>query len=82
LRTSGAAREQIASLASEGLETLGPSPATIRRVKKLYCRNLGLLSKSPNRLNTFCRAVRDAYTQDARTAKTKLNIDLDPYGMY
>jgi primosomal protein N' len=82
LRPSGAARGRIASLASEGLETLGPSPATIRRVKKLYRWNLGLLSKSPKRLNALCRAIRDAYTQDTRTAKTKLKIDLDPYGMY
>jgi primosomal protein N' (replication factor Y) len=77
-----AAREHIVALGFDGLETLGPSPATIRRVKKLYRWNLGLLSKSPKRLNALCRAVRDAYTQDARTAKTKLKIDLDPYGMY
>lgn len=77
-----AAREHIASLGFEGLETLGPSPATIRRVKKLYRWNLGLLSKSAKRLNALCRAVRDTYAQDPRTAKTKLKIDLDPYGMY
>ncbi|NUM53972.1 MAG: primosomal protein N' [Candidatus Hydrogenedentes bacterium] len=76
------AREHIVSLGFEGLETLGPSPATIRRVKKLYRWNLGLLSRSPKRLNTLCRAVRDAYTQNSITAKTKLKIDLDPYGMY
>ncbi len=76
------ARQLISSLGFDGLETLGPSPATIRRIKKLYRWNLGLLSKSSKRLNTLCRAVRDAYTQDAVTAKTKLKIDLDPYGMY
>ena len=76
------ARESILSLGFEGLETLGPSPATIRRIKKLYRWNLGLLSKSSKRLNTLCRAVRDAYTRDAVTTKTKLKIDLDPYGMY
>jgi primosomal protein N' len=75
-------RQLIVSLGFEGLETLGPSPATIRRIKKMYRWNLGLLSKSSKRLNTLCRAVRDAYTRDAVTAKTKLKIDLDPYGMY
>ncbi|MDZ4859367.1 MAG: primosomal protein N' [Candidatus Hydrogenedentes bacterium] len=76
------AREQIAALNFDGLETLGPSPATIRRIKKLYRWNLGMLSKSAKRLNTLSRAIRDAYAKDERTGRTKLKIDLDPYGMY
>lgn len=76
------AREQAAALGYEGIELLGPSPATIRRLKRMYRWNLGVLSKSPKRINTLCRATRDAYTARSDTAKSKLKIDLDPYGIY
>jgi len=76
------AREQITALGFDGLETLGPSPATIRRIKKLYRWNLGLLSKSSKRLNALSRIIREQYAQNPNTGKTKLKIDLDPHGMY
>ncbi|GMU91386.1 MAG: primosomal protein N' [Candidatus Hydrogenedentota bacterium] len=75
-------REQIAALGFEGVQILGPAPATVRRVKRLYRWNLGLLSKSSKRLNTLCRNVRDVFARDAVTSSVRLKIDLDPYGTY
>lgn len=74
-------RTAIENLGYQGIEILGPSPATVRRVKKKYRWNLGLLSKSAKRINVLCRNVRDTFNAEAST-KTKLKVDLDPYGSY
>ncbi|MCL4694255.1 MAG: primosomal protein N', partial [Candidatus Hydrogenedentes bacterium] len=74
-------RTTIEDLGYQGIEILGPSPATVRRVKKKYRWNLGLLSKSAKRINVLCRSVRDTFNGAAST-KTRLKVDLDPYGSY
>lgn len=74
-------RNTIQNLGYQGIEILGPSPATVRRVKKKYRWNLGLLSKSAKRINTLCRAVRNDFESQAK-AQTQLKVDLDPYGSY
>jgi primosomal protein N' (replication factor Y) len=74
-------RNTIQDLGYQGIEILGPSPATVRRVKKKYRWNLGLLSKSAKRINTLCRAVRNDFDSQAK-AQTQLKVDLDPYGSY
>ncbi|HOS03611.1 MAG TPA: primosomal protein N' [Candidatus Hydrogenedentes bacterium] len=75
-------REQIERLGFTGVEILGPSPATVRRVKRQYRWNLGLLSRSATRLNALARATRDAFADTAKISRVMLKIDLDPYGMY
>ncbi|MBI4557939.1 MAG: hypothetical protein HY706_10185, partial [Candidatus Hydrogenedentes bacterium] len=75
-------KEQIEKLEFRGLEILGPAPATVRRVRKKYRWNLGLLSASAKRLNALARATRDAFPERAQTSKVQLKIDLDPYGSY
>ena len=75
-------REQIETLGYRGLEILGPGPATVRRVKKKYRWNLGLLSKSTKRINILARATRDAFSQKSPPPRAQLKIDLDPYGTF
>ncbi len=75
-------REQIETLGYRGLEVLGPAPATIRRVKKKYRWNLGLLSKNTKRINTLARAARDAFHEKKPPPRARLKIDLDPYGTF
>ena len=65
-----------------GVELLGPSPAAIQRVKKKYRWHLGLLSRSPKRLNALTRAVREDFQEQCQSRKVKLKVDLDPYGVY
>ncbi|MDQ1256576.1 MAG: hypothetical protein QG656_1174, partial [Candidatus Hydrogenedentes bacterium] len=74
--------DQIQALGFQGLELVGPSPATVSRVKKKYRWNLGALSKSAQRLNTRTRAVRDAFHQEMQNSRVQLKVDLDPYGVY
>jgi primosomal protein N' (replication factor Y) len=74
-------RLKIDELGFHGIEILGPSPATVRRVKKKYRWNLGLLSKSAKRINRLCRSVRDDF-ESASSSKVRLKIDLDPYGAF
>jgi primosomal protein N' len=64
------------------VERLGPAPAAVRRVMKKYRWHLALLSKSPARLNTLARAIRQAFGEQANIGHIQLKIDLDPYGMY
>lgn len=74
-------RERRDALGFEGIELLGPAPATIHRVKRKYRWNLGALSKSGKRLNTLARSVRQEFaTQSPQSVALK--IDLDPYGMF
>jgi primosomal protein N' (replication factor Y) len=75
------ARESRDALDFRGLELLGPSPATVRRVKKKYRWNLAALSSSPKRLNALARAVRTAFEAQKPTG-VQLKIDPDPYGMF
>lgn len=75
-------REQIQTLDFKGVETLGPSPASIKRVKKKYRWNLAILSKSPKRLNAIARATRSDFAQRSATSRVQLKVDLDPYGMF
>ncbi|MCH8205185.1 MAG: primosomal protein N', partial [Candidatus Hydrogenedentes bacterium] len=56
------AREQIDALGFQGIELLGPAPATIHRVKNKYRWNLGAFSNSAKRLNALTRALRTATT--------------------
>jgi len=74
-------REQIESLGFTGMEILGPSQASIKRVNKQYRWNMAVLSRSAKRLNTLTRAARDAFHAAKPPAKVKLKVDLDPYGM-
>ena len=75
-------REQIQAHSFRGVEVLGPSPASVYRVKKKYRWNLGLLSKSAKRLNILTRSTRDELAQRAPTSKIQLKVDLDPYGVF
>ena len=65
-----------------GAATLGPAPATVRRVKKKYRWNLGVLSKSAKRINALTRAVRDLFADKYPGSRVQLKVDLDPYGIY
>jgi primosomal protein N' (replication factor Y) (superfamily II helicase) len=75
-------REQRDALGFKGITLLGPAPATIHRIKKKYRWNIGLLSRSPKRLNELSRAVRNAFESSSRPPGVVLKIDLDPYGVY
>ena len=75
------AHEQIETLGFQGVQLLGPAPATIHRVKKKYRWNLGAFSKSGQRLNALTRAIRTEFTPE-RPNKIALKIDFDPYGMF
>ena len=82
MRLKGILREQIETLGFSGVEILGPSPAAIRRVKRQYRWNIGILSKSNKRINALTRAARDAFHEAKPPAKVKLKVDLDPYGQF
>lgn len=75
-------RREMDALGFRGLEFLGPAPATVRRVKKKYRWNLGVLSRSANRLNRLVRAARDAFAAENPVPSAQLKVDLDPYGVY
>ncbi len=74
--------ERVQALGFRGIEIVGPAPATIRRLKRKYRWNLGILSRSPKRLNKIARATREAFPKQARSSKVQLKIDLDPYGLF
>lgn len=82
MRLSRLARDEMARLGFEGMELMGPAPATIRRVSKRYRWQLGILSKSVQRINAVTRATRDAFQEQNKSKKVHLKVDLDPYGMY
>jgi primosomal protein N' (replication factor Y) len=65
----------------KGIARLGPSMAIVPRIKKKYRWNLGLLSRSTNRLNVVARAARDAFDAQVGGRAVQLKIDFDPYGM-
>ena len=76
------AREQVDALGYRGVALLGPAPATIRRVKKMYRWNFAMMSKSASRINTLARAVRASFQSAGANRRVKLKVDLDPYGMF
>ncbi len=76
------AADQIGVHGFKGVERLGPAPAAVRRVMRKYRWHLALLSKSPARLNTLARAIRQAFAEQANAGRLQLKVDLDPYGMY
>src|SRR5690606_36247019 len=75
-------REQIEALEFRGMETLGPAPATVRRIKKKYRWNLAVLSRSAKRINALTRAVRAQFETEYPGNRIQLKVDLDPYGVY
>lgn len=75
-------REQIRALEFRGVETLGPAPASVYKVKKRYRWNLALLSKSAKRLNTLVRNARQTFETAPKNSKVDLKIDPDPYGVF
>ncbi|MDX9973993.1 MAG: primosomal protein N' [FCB group bacterium] len=81
-RLSRMVREQIEGLGFRGMETLGPSPATLRRLRKKYRWNLAVLSKSAKRINTLTRTVRQLFEAEYPGGKVQLKVDLDPYGIF
>lgn len=74
--------EQIELLGYKGMALLGPAPATIRRIKKMYRWNLAIMSRSANRVNEVARSVRQTFETSCSNKGVKLKIDLDPYGMF
>ncbi len=76
------ARNSRDTLGIRDIEMLGPSPATVRRVKKKYRWNLALLAPSSKALNAVCRDVRDAFAKLPYANQAQLKIDLDPHGIY
>lgn len=75
-------REQLRAAAVRGIEVLGPAPATVRRVKRKYRWNLGLLSPSAKHLNLLAREIREAFGKGFPGDRVQLKVDLDPYGAY
>ena len=75
-------RDEIQRHTFVGVEIIGPAPATVRRVKKKYRWNLGMLSKSTQRLNVLARATRIAFEAEYKGNTVQLKIDLDPYGIF
>lgn len=75
-------REEIQRRAFVGVEVVGPAPATVRRVKKKYRWNLGMLSKSAQRLNALARATRMTFEAEYKGKTVQLKVDLDPYGIF
>ncbi|MBI1317406.1 MAG: primosomal protein N' [Candidatus Hydrogenedens sp.] len=82
MRLKGILRERVETPEYRGVEIIGPSPAAVRKVKRQYRWNLGLLSNSSARINALTRAARDAFQAEKPPTKLKLKVDLDPYGMY
>lgn len=81
IRIGKTARAQIEMLGYQGIEILGPAPATLRRLKRKYRWSVGLLSKSTRRLNTLSRGIREAFEASPEKGGCAVKIDLDPYGM-
>lgn len=73
---------EVDRLGFQGVALLGPAPATIRRVKKMYRWNFGLMSRSASRVNKLARVVRAAFMEESGGRSVHLKVDLDPYGMF
>lgn len=75
-------RELARTEAFRGMEVLGPAPAAIKRVKKNYRWNLGVLSRSAAKVNALTRQSRDRFQELHKGRKVLLKVDLDPYGTF
>lgn len=75
------ALEQREARGCGGVELLGPSHAIVRRIKKKYRWQLGMLSPSSKWLNTLARAVREDFEAQVPGSRAQLKVDLDPYGI-
>ena len=83
MRLRRIACREVERLGYHGVALLGPAPATIRRVKKMYRWNFGLMSRSVSRINQLARVVRTAFLEEAHAGgNVQLKVDLDPYGMF
>lgn len=82
MRLRRIACEQVEALEYRGVALLGPAPATIRRMKKMYRWNFAMMSKSAARINSLARNVRETFQAAGPSRRAKLKIDLDPYGMF
>jgi len=80
-KLSSLSREALDALGLEGIQLLGPAPATIYRVKNKYRWNLGAFSISAKRLNALARHLREHLPRHA-PASVSLKADLDPYGLF
>jgi primosomal protein N' (replication factor Y) len=65
-----------------GMEVMGPAPAAVKRVNKYYRWNLGVLSRSPAKLNALTRRAREGFLEQKKGRKVLLKVDLDPYGTF
>ncbi len=82
LRLHRIVREQLRDEAFQGMELMGPAPAAIKRINKYYRWHLGVLSKSPKKLNNLTRKTREAFLADQPGKGIQLKVDLDPYGIF
>ncbi|HNZ47732.1 MAG TPA: primosomal protein N' [Candidatus Hydrogenedentes bacterium] len=73
---------QADEMGFHGIAFLGPAPASVRRVKKIYRWNFALMSRSAARVNALSRALREVFENNAPEGNIRLKIDLDPYGMF
>lgn len=82
LRLHRIVRESLREAPYEGMEVLGPAPAAVKRVNKYYRWHMGVLSRSPKKLNALTRAVRKAFLTAHPGRGVQLKVDLDPYGIF
>jgi primosomal protein N' (replication factor Y) (superfamily II helicase) len=75
-------REHVQGQTYRGMELMGPAPAAIKKINKYYRWHLGVLSKSPKKLNALTRTVREAFLADKPGGGIQLKVDLDPYGIF
>ncbi len=82
LRLHRIIRDALREETFQGMELMGPAPAAIKRVNKYYRWNLGVLSKSPKKLNDLTRHAREVFLANHGVKGLQLKVDLDPYGIY
>lgn len=82
MRLRRMARDRLTELGIRGMALLGPAPATIRRVKKMYRWNFAILSADARKLNLLARELRTSFRNGCPETRARLKLDLDPYGMF
>ena len=75
-------RDALRGEAFQGMELMGPAPAAIKKINKYYRWNLGVLSRSPKKLNALTRTTRETFLAAHNKRGIQLKIDLDPYGIF
>ena len=75
-------RELVRDGDFRGMELMGPAPAAVKKVKKHYRWHLGVLSRSPGKLNALTRQSRERFLEAQKGKKVLLKVDLDPYGIF